>query len=224
MNLNPFNDPAGSSNYRYTAYIIIICSIIFAVQVISSFTSGEPIGADPFTQIFALIPADALTGQYYQFVTYTFLHGGIIHIFFNMFILLIFGSVLERVIGVNRYLTLFILSGIGSALFYVILTGVSNIPLLGASGAIFGVLAAYAVKFPKNYVYIFGFFPMPAWLLIIFLLIAESVYGIFGLQPGIANYGHIGGLLTGLGIMLYWRWNDNKKKPKAFRGFKFVWE
>ena len=200
----------------FTLYIILINLAAFVLQL---FISG-------FTRLFALTPAMAFSGYFYQFFTYMFMHGGLSHIFFNMFVFAIFGFPVERILGRNRFLVVYFLSGIGSSLLYIAFTGVSDIPLLGASGAVFGILAAYAFKFPKNWIYIFGLFPMPAWLLIIFLMIEETFLGLLGLQPGVANFGHIGGIITGLLIMALWRIREREKGSKEFgeRDFEFIWE
>ena len=205
-------------SFRLTAYLIAINTAAFIFQII--FPS--------FMEMFYLQADQVLTAPW-QLVTYMFMHGSILHIFFNMFVLLIFGSVLERVIGGRKYLFLYFVSGIGSALIYILLMSVFDpaglaYPMLGASGAIFGVMAAYAFKFPKSWVYIFGLIPLPAWLLIIFFLVEETFFGVLGFQSGIANFGHVGGILCGLAIMSYWKWRSERKKPREFRGFQFIWE
>lgn len=204
------------TNYRFTEsltfYIIMLNVIFFVIQIIFP----------PFTDIFVLTPSLALSGYYFQFVTYMFLHGGLMHIGLNMFVFAIFGFPLEQTIGKKKFLTVYMLSGIGSALFYILVMSGSNISVLGASGAVFGVLAAYAFKYPRQWVYLFGLFPLPAAVLIVFLLIEEAFLGVFSLQPGIANFGHVGGIITGLLIMAYWRLKEGRRRiPK---GYQFVWE
>ncbi|NIO23041.1 MAG: rhomboid family intramembrane serine protease [Candidatus Aenigmarchaeota archaeon] len=199
-----------------TFYIILVNLAFFVVQIFFPL----------FTDILSLTPSLALSGHYYQFVSYMFLHGGIMHIVLNMFVLAIFGFPLEQTLGRNRFLIVYMISGIGSAIFYILMMmlmmGEMGIGLLGASGAVFGVLAAYAFKYPRQWVYIFGLIPLPAAVLIIFLLIEETFLGVLSLQPGIANFGHVGGIITGLLIMSYWRLKEERKRiPK---GFQFVWE
>ena len=202
------------SSYRFTEsltfYIILVNLIFFILQIL----------LPPFTDFLVLTPSLALSGCYFQFITYMFLHGGIAHIVLNMFVFAIFGFPLEQAIGKRKLATVYFLSGFGSALFYILLMGVSDIPLLGASGAVFGVLAAYAFRFPRTWVYIFGLFPLPAAVLIVFLLIEETFFGILGLQPGIANFGHVGGIITGLLVMFYWKVRERERR----REFQFIWE
>ncbi len=204
------------TNYRFTEsltfYIIVLNVIFFIIQIIFP----------PFTDIFALTPHLVLSGYYFQFVSYMFLHGGFMHIGLNMFVFAMFGFPLEQTIGRKRFVTLYILSGIGSALFYILVMSGSSIPVLGASGAVFGTLAAYAFKYPRQWVYLFGLFPLPAAVLIVFLLIEEAFFGVFSLQPGIANFGHVGGIITGLLIMFYWKLRE--KRPKFEKEYQFIWE
>jgi len=194
-----------------TLAIMVACFAVFLVQV----------AYQPFTQLVALTPVLALSGMYWQFVTYMFAHGSITHLGLNMLALFIFGSIMERVLGKRRYVILYFVSGIVSALLHIVLSGVSDVPLLGASGAIFAVLTAYAFKFPRNIVFIFPGIPLPAALLVVFFAIFEFASGLFGFEPGIANFGHLGGILAGVLIMLYWRRGD---KGHPDEGYEFVWE
>lgn len=187
----------------------------------------------------ALDPATLDANHAYQFVTYMFLHatfaetssGDITiypaHIVMNMFVLAIFGFQLEQGLGRKKFAALYLLSGIGSALFYAYLMPLfmpgGTASLIGASGSVFGVIAAYAFKYPRSWVYIFGFFPMPAAVLLVFLIIEETFLGVMGLQPGVANFGHVGGIITGLLIMAVWKLARREKKF-GDRGFEYVWE
>jgi membrane associated rhomboid family serine protease len=163
-----------------------------------------------FTLMFALVPAMAIRGFYWQFVTYMFLHADFYHILINMFVLLMFGPRIEIEMGPKKFLVFYLLCGIGSSLFYIALTGISRIPMLGASGAIFGVLTAFGIMFPRATVFVMGVIPMPALYAVVLFGILEFVYGISGAEPGIANFGHLGGMLTAL-ILLY-GFNFKKKR------------
>ena len=112
-----------------------------------------------FTELLSLTPSAAFGGAYWQFITYMFMHGGVIHIFFNMFVLFTFGMPVEGTLGTKKFGMLYFLSGIGSALLYMGLTALFTpldlgVMMLGASGAIFAVLTAYGFLFPKNMVWI----------------------------------------------------------------------
>lgn len=182
-----------------------------------------------FTDVFALTPELAFQGAWWQFFTYMFLHGGPTHILLNMFMLFIFGEVMEHALGKVRFIALYVVSGLGSALAYILLTGFSNIPfigttMLGASGAVFGVMAAYGLMFPKNKIYIGMLIPLPAFTVVILLAVTEFVLGIFGLEQGIANFGHFGGIITGVLMTYYWKRFSRPKTIDERRNFEFFWE
>ncbi len=198
---------------RVTIYIMAACFVIFLLQVL----------LQPLTVLLALTPTLALNGMYWQFVTYMFAHADIHHFGFNMLALFIFGTVVERFLGIRKYLTLYLLSGIGSAVFHLLLTGVSDIPMLGASGAVFAVLTAYAFKYPKNKLIIF---PIPVPISAIYVVIGFIAFSVFagfvGVFSGIAHFGHLGGIAFGALIMLYWR--RKEKSGTGSEGFEWVWE
>ena len=144
----------------------------------------------------------------WTFVTYMFLHGGFAHLFFNMYALYIFGSVLERVWGTRKFLFYYFATGIGAGLIHIgIQTMTYDIaPTIGASGAIFGLLLAYAMLYPDSIIgLIFPPITMKAkWFVLIYAAL-EFVLGISGAQSGVAHFAHLGGLLVGLVIILYWK-------------------
>jgi membrane associated rhomboid family serine protease len=176
-----------------------------------------------FTELFALTPFLAANGAYWQFITYMFMHGGVTHILINMFVLAIFGMQFESAIGPRRFLTLYLASGIFSAFFYLLLTGESLVPMLGASGAVFAVVTAFAFKYPNAIIFAF-FLPLPAKYAVIAFAILEFFSGVFDLQMGIANFGHLGGIIAGFLIMYYWRSQDRQRKATEFRNLEFIWE
>jgi membrane associated rhomboid family serine protease len=195
-----------------TLGIMGACFVVFLLQI-----------AFPWlTSLIAITPSQAVEGMYWQFVTYMFAHGSITHLGLNMLALFIFGSVMERILGRKRYITLYLVSGVGSAGFHILLTGISDIPMLGASGAVFAVLTAYAFKFPRNIIFIFPGIPLPAALLVVFFAAFEFLSGIFGFEPGIANFGHLGGILIGILMMYYWKRAD--RQGKGIGDFEWVWE
>ncbi len=197
-------------DYKVTISIIIITFALFVVQI-----------ADRgFTEFFSLTPEMFYNGAYWQFITYMFMHADITHIGLNMFFLFLFGFVVEREIGSKKYALLYFVSGIGSALFYLALFASPDVLLLGASGAVFGVLTAYAFLFPRNWIIIFPGIPLPAIGAIAVITIFELFSGFLGLAPGIANFGHIGGIITGI-IFMSLRKILKKHETKDF---EFVWE
>ncbi len=197
---------------KITASIMAACFAVFFLQVL----------VQPLTFALALTPTMALQGMYWQFVTYMFTHGSIEHLGLNMIGLFIFGTVVEGFLGARRYLILYFVSGIGSALFHILVTGISDIPMLGASGAVYAVLTAYAVKFPNNRLIIFPI-PIPIKAMYVVIgFIAFSIYaGFANLLSGIAHFGHLGGIIFGALLMYQWK----RQESGHHRGeFEFVWE
>jgi membrane associated rhomboid family serine protease len=143
----------------------------------------------------------------WQIVTYAFLHGSIAHIFFNMFALYIFGVVIERTLGVKRYLFYYFVCAITAAITHLLvarfITG-GFYPTIGASGAIFGVLLAFGMLYPHQRIYLWFALPMPAWVFVTGYGILELVLGVTGYQAGVAHFAHLGGMIGGIILMLYW--------------------
>ncbi len=137
----------------------------------------------------------------YSLITSAFLHADLSHLFFNMFALLFFGSFLERRLGRNKFIIIYFLSAIFGSLTYFAFYPSSNVPALGASAAIFGILGTLAILYPNLIVWV-GFTPMPI-LFAAFIWGIISFFGIFT-PSSIAHHAHLGGLLTGIliGIIL----------------------
>lgn len=185
---------------------------------------------------FALYYPASPSFRIWQVFTHMFMHGGFWHLFFNMYTLFVFGIVLERVWGPKKFLFFYFATGLGAALMH---TGVQfieaqvymseiakgsrtaaealyylkMIPTVGASGAIYGVLLGYAMLFPDS-VLALALPPVALkakWLVIIFAVI-ELFTGVFGIGGGIAHFAHLGGMLFGYLIILYW-----KKKNRLYK-------
>jgi len=149
-----------------------------------------------FSAIFALVPRAVVQHFYiWQTVTYMFLHGGFMHLLFNMLILFIFGSTLEMVWGSRRFLKYYIACGVGGGLFSMVFN--YNSVVVGASGAIFGLLLAYAMMFPDNYILLWFVIPVKAKYMVAGLAILELYMGTQS-SDGIAHFAHLGGAATGL--------------------------
>lgn len=159
----------------------------------------------------------------WQILTHMFMHGGFWHIFFNMYSLLMFGSILERSLGPKKFLIFYFVTGLGAVALH---TGVEWMqarvfiangavdayqrllmtPTLGASGAIYGVLIGFAMLYPQaRLTLIFPPIPMTAkWLVIIFAAI-ELFSGINGIYESVAHFAHLGGMLFGWLLIRWWR-------------------
>jgi membrane associated rhomboid family serine protease len=182
---NPFS---GSWTRGIVTKLIIINVAVFILEILLSNTN--------FILLFGLSPRLVLTrGFVWQLITYMFLHGGFWHLALNMFIIWMFGNQLEAVWGGERFLKYYIICGIGGALFSFIFA--YNTLVIGASGAGYGILLAYAVLFPYNQIYVWGIFPVRARTLVIVLAAIEFLSGISG-GDGIAHFAHLGGMAAGL--------------------------
>lgn len=144
----------------------------------------------------------------YQFVTYMFFHGGFGHLFSNMFALWMFGRTLEYELGPKRFLTYYMVCGIGAALIQVGLAALlgEQIVLLGASGAVMGLLLAFGLMHPNNMIYIIPLpFPIKAKWFVIGYAALEIALGWSGVGTGVAHFAHVGGMLWGLGLLYWWK-------------------
>jgi membrane associated rhomboid family serine protease len=182
-----------------TRAIIIANVVVFLLQ----FVAGNLI-----LSLFALWPVGDSLFQPWQLLTYSFLHEGLLHIFFNMFALYMFGTPLEMFWGGRRFTFYYlacVLTAAGTELLVENATQVGG-PVLGASGGVFGLLLAFAWYFPKQrLMLIFPPIPMPAWLFVTLYGLAELFFGVTGFQPGVAHFAHLGGMLGGALSILYWR-------------------
>jgi membrane associated rhomboid family serine protease len=151
----------------------------------------------------------------YQLVTHMFMHADLGHLFFNMFALAMFGPHLENLWGGKRFLFFYLFTGFGSVLLHMLVRYleiefgaspmIGNVPSLGASGAVFGVLAGYGMKFPEHRVMlIFPPIPMKARTMVILFAALELFMGLGPFQTGVAHFAHLGGALFGLLLILYW--------------------
>lgn len=158
---------------------------------------NPPISA--FEYIFGLVP-QLIIGKFYlwQLGSYMFLHGGFWHIFINMFILWMFGCELERTWGSREFLKYYLLTGIvaGVTIFlWNMFMGNPSTPTIGASGAVFGILAAYALFFPDREIYVYFLFPVKAKYFVLFIGLIEFLS--LPSQDGVSHIGHLGGLIAG---------------------------
>ncbi len=151
----------------------------------------------------------------WQYITYMFMHASFSHLFFNMFALWMFGRTLEYELGSKRFLLYYTICGVGAALVQmgvVWLTGEYGIQLLGASGAVMGLLLAFGVMHPNNIIMLMiPPIPMKAKYFVIAYAVLELFMGWRGYQSGVAHFAHVGGMLWGWLLLFYWR-----RKNKIF--------
>jgi membrane associated rhomboid family serine protease len=149
-----------------------------------------------------LVPSLALSRPW-TLVTYMFLHGSVLHLLFNMLALFFFGPRLEMRLGGPDFLKLYFASGLGGALLSFVF--MPNVGVVGASGAVFGILLGFARFWPDEPVYIWGILPIPARILVILFAVISIYAGFSGAQAGIAHFAHLGGFVGGY---LYLRWRE----------------
>ena len=144
----------------------------------------------------------------WQMLTYAFVHASVQHIFFNMFGLYMFGADVERVWGERRFLAYYLGCAIAAAITQLALAsfGIAYGPTVGASGAIFGLLLAYARLFPHRMIMpLIPPIPMRAPVFVALYGVLELVLGVSGAQAGVAHFAHLGGLLGGFLLLRFWR-------------------
>jgi rhomboid family protein len=210
----PLKDINPTRNFPFVNVMLIVANVlVFLYQV-----TLPPHAAKAFVLANATIPARIpafLAGHAPASVALLplfssmFLHGGLMHLLGNMLFLYIFGDNVEDAFGHIGYLFFYLLCGIGSGLIHVMFNWGSGIPALGASGAISGVMGAYAVMFPSHRILTFFFIfliPVPAILILGYWFVLQFVAGINGLgmatAGGVAWWAHIGGLL--MGVIIAW--------------------
>jgi membrane associated rhomboid family serine protease len=173
--------------------LVILNVAVFVLQVFDGFAGGGML-----VNSFGLRPSD-ITGRFFlwQLVTYIFLHGGFMHILFNLFFLWMFGGELERTWGRTEFFRFFFICGIGAGICSVIVSPGSDIPIIGASGAIYGILMAYGLLFPRRVILIWGILPIEARYLVMILGGIAFLSSLGQSGGGVAHVAHLGGMLVG---------------------------
>jgi membrane associated rhomboid family serine protease len=198
-------------DHQPTYKLPLITYVIIAVNVVVFLIEMVTADQDAFIYTFALVPElvdFSKIGSLYPFITSQFLHAGFFHILSNMWFLKIFGDNVEEKFNHVLYLLVYILSGIVGGLAQYIFSPNSDIPMLGASGAVAGVLGAYLVFFPRHRIETlipFGVFTriiqVPAFIMLVYWLITQIFSGIgsiaYASVGGVAWFAHIGGFVTG---------------------------
>ena len=219
--------------------LVLVCTGVFLIQTLVSLITDPRVEFHYIIQIFGLVPSAFTHGlRFWQPFTYMFLHGGLFHILINMLMLWMFGRELELVWGKQRFLNYFFLCGAGAGLIEVIVKTIpvffgkppSDIPTIGASGAIFGILIANAVLFPDRRIWLL---PLPITIPMrpyVAVMGAIEFFGTLGTGgDNVSHICHLGGMLVGYiylrrGSFLYnvrnsvtdWRLQRNRKRFEVF--------
>jgi len=225
----PLKDDNPTSNKPFITYFIIgTCVLIFLIQLGSqSYKTGE------LFYSYGLIPS-VLTGKnqlpidlyvvpaYLTIFTSMFMHGGFMHLIGNMLYMWIFADNIEDNLGPSKFLIFYLLSGIGAAMTQVFIDTQSPIPMVGASGAIGGVLGAYLINHPNARVLVlipFGFFSQLVKIRALYVLGFWFILQFISSGGGVAYAAHIGGFVSGIILILFF----NKKKMKKNKITKGPW-
>lgn len=207
----PLKDENPTSRFPYVTVLFIGFNIlVFFYQIFSS--QGlhyyvYKMGAIPYEIThFRTIASFPRISPPLALLTSMFLHGGLLHLFGNMLYLWIFGNNIEDFLGPIRFVLFYFLSGLGASLTHIIFNPNSQVPMIGASGAIAGVLGAYLILYPRarvlTLVFLFFFIriiPIPAIIVLGFWLLVQVLN--IGLGGGVAWFAHIGGFLIGIGLI-----------------------
>jgi membrane associated rhomboid family serine protease len=211
----PLRDHLPTRVAPFVNYALIALNV--GVFVLELSNGPGALDGDAIVRQWALVPAELLANPLVaapSLLTHMFLHGGLAHIAGNMLYLWIFGDNVEDALGHARYALFYVASGLVAALAQIVASPASNVPMLGASGAIAGVLAAYAVLYPRSritvvnpipFMWIFWglFLSFPAWLVILEFFVV-NLWNAF--QPsseggGVAFAAHVGGFVGGLFLL-----------------------
>jgi membrane associated rhomboid family serine protease len=159
--------------------------------------------------LFAFVPAEGIRHPW-TIVTYMFVHGGFGHILFNMLSLFFFGPRVESRLGGRQFAILYFVSGISGALLSVFFA--PHAAIIGASGAVFGVMLAFAAFWPRDQILIWGILPVEARVMVIAMTVMAVVFGFTGAQSGVAHFAHLGGFVGGwICLRMFDRRSDAKK-------------
>jgi len=190
-----------ASKVAVVTYLIIVVNILVFLQSLT-----DPESYNLLIQTYGLVPDQVMGGKnLLSLITSMFLHADILHLGLNMFFLLVSGDAVERELGSSRFLALYLACGVIAGLFHSYLNSASVIPAIGASGAIFGVLAAFAILFPFRWLLkLFGFIPipLPAILFVFITILTETAYVSSGVVENVAHTAHVGGFLAGVFLTL----------------------
>ena len=206
-----FQSNPGEFSYKprlFTNAIKVLISINFVIFILQTLSRSESL----FFPLFGLVPKLVWSEKMiWQPVTYLFFHGGIWHVLINMFVLWMFGSELERLWGKNHFLKFYFITGVGSGLATMLVNVQSITPVVGASGAVYGVLLAYGLTYPNRTVYLYGIIPIKSLWFVLgigFIAFMSS----FDNMSQVSHVTHLSGMLIGYFMI---------KKPIKLKGLWF---
>jgi membrane associated rhomboid family serine protease len=216
----PIRDTQPSYARPYvTMALIAINLLVFLFEI-----SLDPWSREAFINTYGLVPDHF---SWINVLTSMFLHGGWMHVLGNMWFLWIFGDNIEDILGHGKYLLFYLLCGVGAAMTQVYFSPDSRVPMVGASGAIAGVMGAYMMKFPHSRIstlIFLAFFittvEVPAWVMLIYWFFIQLISGVGSVgysqvsQGGTAFLAHVGGFVAGIGLIYLMRPKERYSRRK----------
>ncbi|VVE22578.1 membrane protein [Pandoraea horticolens] len=207
-----------------TQLIVLVNVVAFLLQLAAGDASVNALALWPLPPISPVSSASSISpyapSQFHvwQLLTYSLLHSGWVHLAFNMWGLYLFGRDIESELGSARLLTLYAGSVFSAGLTQLIVTSFvfpSPYPTVGASGGVFGLLFGFAALFPRRtVVLLIPPIPIQAWLFATLYGVAELALGVSGSLNGVAHFAHLGGMLGGAALMLYWRRHKHEQRAE----------
>ena len=195
-----FQSNQGQFSYNpnlFTDAIKLLVSVNFVIFILQSISASENL----FFPLFGLVPKLVWSElMLWQPLTYMFLHGGVWHVLINMFVLWMFGSELERLWGKNKFIKFYFFTGIGAGIVTMLFSYNSIIPIVGASGAVYGILLAYGFIYPNRKIYLYGIIPIKSiWFVIAVGLLAfiSSINN----NSNISHLTHLSGMVVAYFIL-----------------------
>ena len=216
--------PLRDTQPSYSKPIVTVALIVINILVFLFEFSLDPYSQNAFIGTFGLVP-DRF--HFANVLTSMFLHGSWMHVLGNMWFLWIFGDNIEDILGHGKYLLFYLLCGVGAAMTQVYFSPDSRVPMVGASGAIAGVMGAYMMKFPYsriNTLIFLAFFittvEVPAWVMLIYWFFIQLISGVGSVgysqvsQGGTAFLAHVGGFVAGIGLIYLMRPKERYSRRK----------
>jgi membrane associated rhomboid family serine protease len=216
--------PLRDTQPSYSKPIVTVALIVINILVFLFEFSLDDYSKNAFIGTFGLVP-DRF--HFANVLTSMFLHGGWMHVLGNMWFLWIFGDNIEDILGHGKYLLFYLLCGVGAAMTQVYFSPDSRVPMVGASGAIAGVMGAYMMKFPHSRIstlIFLAFFittvEVPAWVMLIYWFFIQLISGVGSVgysqvsQGGTAFLAHVGGFVAGIGLIYLMRPKERYSRRK----------
>ncbi|MGH8707139.1 MAG: rhomboid family intramembrane serine protease [Burkholderiales bacterium] len=173
--------------------LVFVLQLAGGLPLVENFALWPPVTSGP--------PRAGPDFELWQLLSYSFLHGSLLHLMFNMLALYTFGRDVERLFGSGWYLQFYLASVVAAALSHLVVTGwmgAPPYPTVGASGGVYGLLLAYGIYFPRRTVILlFPPIPLPARVFVALFAALELYFGVTGTASGIAHFAHLGGMLGG---------------------------